>query len=360
MSTSLAKDPYDGTLDDWRDVEQAQVWDAVVLGNGMSINVWGNFAYESLYKHAKKIKLFSKEDEALFDKLDIENFEEVLHKLSDAILIGDAIGEPSRTARARHESIQKALAHAVQAVHVEQGEIPLDSLEAIRAALRQYRHVFTTSYDLLVYWAAAKGPPDHPFDGFYDFFWAKEKNAFDESTIRVQPGSTRTRLYFLHGALHLVVLRDGTTCKQTASFATLLNKFERPFKGDHTARPLIVTEARAADKLRSINSNGYLSYCWRTLGEANCPIVVFGHSLSDQDRHLVDALNQHPDRAIAVGIRSDSKRKNAKELHRIAGLLEPRPLYFFDSASHPLGMKGLRLGENPWRKLLAPRKAAYA
>jgi hypothetical protein len=359
MGTKLTPDPYNGALSSWEDVGHAAAWDALILGNGMSINLWGDFDYGSLFKEAKESKLFSKKDKALFEALGIENFEEVLHKLSDAIVIGDALGEDRPTERARHESIQKALGKAVQAVHVEQSKIPLENLLAIREELRQYRHVFTTSYDLLAYWAAAKGPHGHPFDGFCDFFWAKDKNAFEESTITLPASSTRTRLYFLHGALHLVVLGDGTTCKQTASFTGLLDKFGRPFNGDHTARPMIVTEARAADKLRSINGNDYLSYCWRILGETDCPVVVFGHSLSEQDRHLVEALNEHPDRPVAVSIRAGTKHKNAREKHRVAALLDSHPLYFFDSATHPLGKKKLRI-EAPWRKYIKPVKIGKA
>lgn len=353
MSTKLANDPYDGTLASWSEIRSKADWDAIVLGNGMSINLWGNFTYESLYEEAKETGLLSDADRALFEELGTENFEEVLHMLSDAILVGDAIREDRPTERALHESIQKGLARAVQKVHITGGEVPEETLQAIRAELRHYRHAFTTSYDLLTYWAAAKG--EYGFDGFYDFFWAGGKNAFDEATIRIQPEWRDTRLYFLHGALHLVVLGDGTTCKQTASLLTLLDKFGRPFKGDHTARPLIVTEARATDKLRSISGNEYLSYCWRVLADCDCPIVVFGHSLSEQDRHLVDALNEHRDRPVAVSIRSGTTRKTRREQHRIASLLDSGPIYFFDAATHPLGSKHLRLRETLWRKL---RRAA--
>lgn len=355
MRPKLAADPDDGALLPWGEIETVEAWDAIVLGNGMSINLWHDFGYGSLYEQAKASRLFSSNDEALFDKLGIENFEEVLRKLSDAILVGEAIGESRPEERARHESVQKALGHAVQAVHVQQGEVPLESLEAIRAELRHYRHVFTTSYDLLVYWASAKGPPELPFQGFCDFLWARDMNAFDESTITLHPSATRARLYFLHGALHLVVLGDGTTCKQTASFTSLLDKFGQPFHGDHTARPLIVTEARATDKIRSINANKYLSYCWRMLGETDAPMIVFGHSLSEQDRHLVDALNRHQDRPIAVSIKRGSKRKIAKDQHRIAALLESRPLYFFDSATHPLGKQELGFARRPGVGSSAPR-----
>lgn len=82
--------------------------------------------------------------------------------------------------------------------------------------------------------------------------------------------------------------------------------------------------------------------------------------MSEQDAHLVDALNEHSDRPIAVGIRGGTERKNRREQHRIASLLEAKPLYFFDSASHPLGSKDLSLKDAPWRKLIKPIKIGKA
>lgn len=359
MNTRRDTDPFDGTLDFWEDIEGLAEWDALVLGNGASINVWSDFQYGSLFQTAKQRKLFHRNDEKLFENFGVENFEEVLHALSESIRVGEALGLDRSVELRRHTSIQKALAKAVQVVHVEGGEVPLTTFETIREELRKYRHVFTTSYDLLIYWSAAKG--EERFRGFYDFFWAKSKNAFDESTIRIGRQWTDTRLYFLHGALHIVALGDGTTCKRsTTMFGTLLDQFGQPFGGDHTARPLIITEARATDKRRSIDGNDYLSYCWRMLRERCCPTVVFGHSLSEQDAHLLDGLNEHRDRSVAVGIRNKGQRANLKEQHRIASLIEARPIYFFDSESHPLGNKDLRVKEAPWRKLMEPIKIGRA
>jgi hypothetical protein len=357
MTTTPSGDPFeDGTLDAWDDVEGVAEWDALILGNGASINVWNDFQYASLFETARQRKLIQGDDEVLFDKLGVQNFEEVLHSLSESIRIGDALGLDRSAELERHASIQKALANAVQAVHVNGGEVPPSTFEEIREELRRYRHVFTTSYDVLIYWAAAKG--EDGFRGFYDFFWVKPHNSFDESTIRIQPLWPETRLYFLHGALHIVALGDGTTCKRSATvFETILDQFGEPLNGDRTARPLVVTEARAADKRRSIDGNDYLSYCWRMLRECACPIAIFGHSLSDQDAHLVDAINTHRDRPVAVSIRDRGKRGNLKEKHRIASLIEARPIYFFDSKTHALGDEGLRLRETPWRKLIRPLKS---
>lgn len=336
----MGGDPYDGTLDVWEDVEAQQDWDALVLGNGMSINLWRDFDYRSLYRRARAGRLLSPADRRLFAALRLQNFEQVLRRLSDAIVVGEALGKKRPVERARHASIQKALAQAVRDVHVEGKDVPVECFEDINEELRLYRYVFTTSYDLLVYWTSAKGP-GRPFEDYCDFFWAGRKNAFDESSIKLSPESRRTRLYYLHGALHLVVLGDGTTCKRKANGLTLLDQFGEPFYGDHTARPLIVTEAAAEDKLRSINNNDYLSYCWEQLDEVDRPVVVFGHSLSEQDSHLIDVLNGHPDRPVAVSLLDADRDENRSNQHRIASLLRGRPLYFFDAATHPLGSEEL-------------------
>jgi hypothetical protein len=198
-----------------------------------------------------------------------------------------------------------------------------------------------TSYDLLLYWASAKGPDG--FDGICDFFWAGERrDAFDAETIRMRPKNRKTRMYFLHGALHVVVLGDGTTCKRRASAdLKLLDQFGHPFHGDHTARPLIVTEASDANKRRSIKSNDYLNYCWERLKEVDCPMVVFGHSLSDEDTHLAEAVNAHPRRPVAVSLVDGGRDVNRDEQLRITRKLRTAELHFFDAATHPLGSEHL-------------------
>src|SRR5947209_7483897 len=99
---TVSADAYVGKLLDWAEVEAAEDWDALVLGNGMSINIWGDFNYGSLYEQADKSGFLSETDRRLFERLQVTNFEEVLRKLSDAILIGDAIGEERQTERRLH------------------------------------------------------------------------------------------------------------------------------------------------------------------------------------------------------------------------------------------------------------------
>lgn len=48
----MAGEP-DGTLFDWSDIATAHKWDTLLLGNGMSINIWEPFGYRKLYDRAK-------------------------------------------------------------------------------------------------------------------------------------------------------------------------------------------------------------------------------------------------------------------------------------------------------------------
>jgi len=43
----MAGEP-DGTLTDWREIATRYRWDTLLLGNGMSINIWEPFGYRNL------------------------------------------------------------------------------------------------------------------------------------------------------------------------------------------------------------------------------------------------------------------------------------------------------------------------
>ncbi len=100
---------------------------------------------------------------------------------------------------------------------------------------------------------------------------------------------------------------------------------------------MLITEGSAQHKLQGIEGNDYLSHALDQLGKCDLPLVVFGSDLSEQDQHLVDALNRNPTRPIAVSVRkegrSEKEIRDAKRKIR-AGL--DAPLFFFDSSTHPL------------------------
>jgi hypothetical protein len=130
--------------------------------------------------------------------------------------------------------------------------------------------------------------------------------------------------------------------KLKLSLQTILNQFGQPIAGDPQARPLVVTEGTAQEKLAAIEGNDYLRHCLDRLRERSLPVVVFGSSLSEQDDHLVEALNEHPDRPIAVSMLPDRpKKERARQQTDLWARLEAHSLVFYDATTHPLGADDL-------------------
>jgi Domain of unknown function (DUF4917) len=101
----------------------------------------------------------------------------------------------------------------------------------------------------------------------------------------------------------------------------------------------MVTEGSAQDKRQAIDGNDYLSHAFRTLQAPDTakPLVIFGCSLGPQDEHLVEALNVHTDRPIAVSMRPGRQQDLRRKQREVYGRLEAEQLYFFDATTHPLG-----------------------
>ena len=125
--------------------------------------------------------------------------------------------------------------------------------------------------------------------------------------------------------------------------STLLESFlSEPSNEDWL--PLFVTEGDSDSKRRAIARSEYLSFAYRSLVDHEGPLVVLGHSLSDQDAHLVDALNKTK-RELAIGILVQSDGHIASEKARFTGQLPWHRLSFFDASTHPLGRENLLVGE---------------
>ena len=326
---------FDGTLEPWPGVKRRHDWQGLLLGNGMSINVWGGFAYERLFDYARDNSL-SAEELRLFNGR--PNFELVLSELLTTLRVMEAVGLEAGPVYRRYESVQAALGPAIREVHIRRPAVADEILAAIRRELECYAWIFTTSYDLLLYWAMGH----EKWEPFVDHFRYARRCEFDPDRAQVRSGTVP--VYFLHGALHLVTGEGGATWKRTNNLVrNLLEQFGRPIPSEPKARPLLVTEGSAEDKLRAIEANRYLSHARSRLIGCRVPLVVFGSSLSSQDDHLVDALNEHPGRPIAISMRVDDRRRLARDQANRYERLDTDDLYFFDAATHPLGAASLRV-----------------
>lgn len=336
----------DGALAPWAEVAEYTDWKGLLVGNGASMVVWPQFGYKTLFGVATSSEVahaLTDDDKTLFAALHTENFEHVLASLKTAAVVNGALGIDRDALLARYDSTQRALFEAVHAVHVPWSMVGTRTTPALFKALRKYKFVYSTNYDLLLYWASM----ERGGTGFLDYFWAgAERDTFDVSdtdiwTIR----EGWTRILFIHGGIHLRRLRDGGTRKVSASEGTILDQFQTGFDGIES--PLLVSEGDSDDKLASIRSSDYLTFAHQMFGSHEGGLVVFGHSLSDQDNHLVAPMKQWRGNPVAISIRPNEDRDVIiEEKDRFRSRLSPmKDIVFFDSTTHPLGSESLAARE---------------
>lgn len=326
-------DGLDDQLWDWTDLKDQEDWSGLLIGNGFSQNLWQRFGYGSLFETAAQGDgaQLNAADISLFERLESRNFEVVLSALATSKTVSAALDLPLDSFSEREASIREALIRAVHSVHVPWQSVPDAHLDAIATELSAFASIYCTNYDLTLYWALMRN-----LNGFRDYFWSEK---FDVTNTEIW--GKRTKVHFLHGGLHLYRRPNGQTLKRPAAAGqNLLDLFGTAYQD---AMPLFITEGTAQEKLASIYRSDYLSFVFARLAQDIEPLVVFGHSLGDSDKHLIDAIGNHKGRAVAVSLRATGNIRQKK-----AALIEALPeatLHFYDAASHPLGAAALTIEE---------------
>lgn len=319
----MAANALDGSLDEWPAI--AGRYDrAILTGNGASLAVSNRFSYRSLYGESK----LSAQDRAVFGALETTNFELVLDALRVARVVCSEAGHKSRTIYDQARRVRRALVDTVARVHVPWTDVPHSTLTEIREGLRHYEYVFTTNYDLLHYWAIMSDDAR----GFRDFFWGPG-TTFDAADVGAW--ASMTKILYVHGALHLFRDDLGRARKRTSASRNLLDAFSSA-----SDVPLFVSEGRSAEKLAAIRRSDYLTFAYETFARECSSLVVFGHSLGNEDAHLRHVIARSAQK-IAVGLRPGSRSDvRQRKAHVISLFPKPR-IDFFNSESHPLGRLSL-------------------
>lgn len=320
---------------DWCDVEGGCDWETLILGNGLSINIWADFAYSRLFEQATLDRVALR----LFTDFDTQNFETVLEALWHAEKTLIALGRRPGRVTELYEDVRSALFQAVRQVHVPWSRIDRPRLQQICDAMRSHRFVFTLNYDLLTYWAAMQRGANL---AIRDFFWSDD-NTFDISDATLEEHTTG--LFYLHGGLHLwqdsISGRTGKWTTSKGSRVTLLKSLETKVSSITSRRPLFVSEGTSAQKMAVIRRSDYLTYALETLSDNTANTVIFGASFGEQDKHIAAAIASGPKRDIAISIRPGTQDQNDAAIATYRANLPGQRLLFFDSTSHPLGNRSL-------------------
>ncbi len=316
----------------------------LLVGNGFSVACHPGYSYRALKKNLSgRLPKVSVE---LMDRLNTANVEQVMQILEDSLWVGERLGggTPSELEKA-HTATRRAMVRAIALDHLRSPSQIDDSREGrSRSAvdfLGRFRTVFTTNYDLLLYWIVMKNNPKSESGSyrFQDGFRREDPNDFG----RFDP-TVNVNLMYLHGALHLYT-REGETRKLVrGTNRPLVQQINGVF--DQGGEPLFVAAGRPEQKRQAIDSNDYLSFCFNKLRSIEGDLVVFGLSLGESDQHIFNALAGNPRlRRVYLSVYGDAGSSGNLQMQTIgkrleetaAALREPGPadlsVQLFDSCS---------------------------
>lgn len=307
----------------------------LLLGNGFSVAYDpGIFSYTALHSFIQDI-----EDEDLSKILAVvetKNFELIMQHLDNLAALIDVFDggvDLKEKIEAASKKLKTSLLDAVQALHPEHVfTVPENEAKACAKFLNLFLarggSIFSTNYDLLLYWILMRTeeishtdgcgrdalnfePGIHPSEiEWSELFWGRNKE--------------QQNVYYVHGALPFFDAGAEIVKEEyTASAYLLENISARMESGQY---PIFVTAGNGNEKLSHIMHNHYLSYCFDRLSEITGTLVTFGFNFGDYDRHIIEAINRAAKNgrkefpklvSVYIGVYSDEDKKHIEEIEHL-------------------------------------------
>ncbi|MCA9409140.1 MAG: DUF4917 family protein [Candidatus Omnitrophica bacterium] len=263
----------------------------LLLGNGFSISCDPIFSYANLFEYVKNQGL-SLNVQKVFEYLGTNNFEGVMKMLEDVETVRHFYNleykdKKIQTILEDLDIVKSSLINAIARTHLpHSGKIDEEKKGHCVKFLKPYQNIFTTNYDLLLYWISMHG---HVELQERDGFRASIDDPEAEYLVFSEHLGQNKGMLFLHGALHLY-MEEGELRKHSwiRSNKTLIELIKEGL--DRKQYPLFVAEGKPEKKLDQIHKNGYLSYCLGKLERIQNALVIYGMSLGQSDSHILNTI----------------------------------------------------------------------
>ena len=328
----------------------------LLLGNGFSIACRADiFHYGSLFAQAD----FSKVPEVntVFEALASQDFEIAIRALENAARILPAYVAHGAAAVAKMlehaAALKEILVQTIAGNHPNiPPEIPDEKFWACRQFLSHFLagdkgQVFTLNYDLLLYWALMHDdmPFDDPIDLEKNDGFGNDEDDPDADYVvwQGETGAHSARVHFLHGALHL--FDSGKELKKYTWVRKNVPLIEQAREAiNNNAYPLFVAEGSSGQKKDKIRHNAYLYQGFKQLtanaSQGKHCFFIFGHSLAENDDHILKRMARGRFPKLYVGIYGDpNSAANQWIMNRAVALAEertvkyPLDVAFYDAAT---------------------------
>jgi hypothetical protein len=305
----------------------------LIMGNGFSMAYDHNiFSYNALYDFIEKLKdpTLSK----LFEVINTKNFELVMRQLDNFIEIAKAFNEDGELIKALTSAnllLQKGLIDAVSSLHPEHiFEVSDEKSKLCFSFLNEYLgkegKVFSSNYDLLLYWVLMRNNPESSNDGFGKEYLnpveAKRGNEEAEfGELYWGKNKEKQNIFHVHGTLPIFDTGIEIEKEVYRDRNYLLENIKQ--RMDNKDYPIFVTAGDGAEKLKHIYHNRYLTYCYDKLSSITGFLVSFGFNFGEYDYHIIDAVNKAAKRgaqsgeklfSIYIGVYSESDLEYIKSI----------------------------------------------
>ena len=304
----------------------------LLLGNGFSMAYDpGIFSYNALHAVIEKVddELLTK----LFGIVKTKNFELVMQQLDNFCELIEAFGtdkELLTKVQDAGEKLKQTLIEAVQDLHPEHvfkisDEECAKCAEFLHPYIERGGNIFSTNYDILLYWVLLRSELKNQIDGFGRDVIDSEYGEDPEVTeLYWGPNKSTQNIHYLHGALPLFDGGVDIIKEQYTGDAYILENIEsRMENGEY---PVFVAAGNGEEKLTHIAHNKYLSYCYEALSNIQGSLVTFGFNFGEYDHHIIEAINtaaKHGKRgrnklfSVYVGVYSEDDEKHINSIAKL-------------------------------------------
>lgn len=303
----------------------------LLLGNGFSVSYDPNiFSYNALHDFVKNLK--DKDLSKILEVVETRNFEVIMQYLDNFAALVDAFGgDPKLKKRVKDASakLKTSLLDAVKAMHPEHVfKVPEDQSTACATFLLNFLntkgHIYSTNYDLLLYWVLMRNGVLNHGDGCgreLENDTGEYMPPEDQEWSDLLWGINRSKqnVFYLHGALPFFDNGVAVVKEEYDVYNYLLQNISaRMEKGEY---PIFVTAGDGQQKLNHITHNQYLTYCYDSFCQTEGSLVTFGFSFGQYDEHIIAAINRAAKRkapnklwSIYIGVYSPEDKKHIEKI----------------------------------------------
>ncbi len=302
----------------------------LLLGNGFSMSYDKEiFSYNALHEFIQKLD--NEDLSKILKVIETKNFEVIMQQLDNfSSLIETFGGDPNLKAKidGASKKLKTSLLDAVKSLHPEHVfTIPESESRACSEFLKIFLDteglIFSTNYDLLLYWVLMRNAVINHVDGFgrdlenpddppEEFIW---------SELRWGKNRDEQNVFYVHGALPFFDTGAYIVKEEYDQHNFLLEKVgKRMDKGEY---PIFVTAGDGKEKLSHIMHNHYLSFCYDSMSKITGSLVTFGFNFGSSDEHIIEAINRAAKfgrkefpklNSIYIGVYSDENKRHIENI----------------------------------------------